>query len=272
VSTSSLPVGAVLDDASETVRQVAAPWVGVLLLTALPLRLLQARFVDLLLTLGPESGQHGDALAGEAQLVLLSLLPALLGRAVYVRACGLALRRGQTPGREALALRWPGVLSYLYVALLLETLFFALGVSLVAIPILVVLAGLAAAAHPLCERAGLLAPLRLLARQLVAARVLAALAFVFGAALLIACFNLYIVFQVGLWLADALPGVDAAAAAAALSAQNPRFLLVLGVGAVLVVEPFWLAALTVYVHRLGSRRSGEDLRLWFEQLRARVPA
>jgi hypothetical protein len=34
----------------------------------------------------------------------------------------------------------------------------------------------------------------------------------------------------------------------------------------MIVEPFWLAALAVYVQRADQRQTGEDLRLRFRRL------
>jgi len=90
---------------------------------------------------------------------------------------------------------------------------------------------------------------------------------VFAVAVLIVFVNLYFVFQIGLWLAGAIPGVDPTPWETVLSPDNRSFLLVLVAGAVLAVEPFWVAALTVFVHKARSRDTGEDLRLWFERLR-----
>ncbi len=68
--------------------------------------------------------------------------------------------------------------------------------------------------------------------------------------------------------AGGMANLDAARWSGLLSPKNPRFLFVLVAGGGLAVEPHWLAALVVYVQRLQSRGSGEDLRLWFERLRS----
>ena len=39
------------------------------------------------------------------------------------------------------------------------------------------------------------------------------------------------------------------------------------VGTCMAIEPFWLAALAVYVYRLKMRETGDDLRRWFLRLR-----
>lgn len=264
---SSLSLPEVLDDAFSVAVRIASPWMGVLWLTAIPLRLAQVHFAARLVDLGPEAGLYGRHLSGLALLASLALLPALWGRAVYVRAVGLGLRSLTSPGREALRVPAAALLSYVYVALLVEVLTYALGFTFVAVPFFVLLSGLAAATSPLHERPGLIRPLRELARHASPALVVLGLLFVFGVAFLIAALNLYFVFQLGLWLAGGLPALDLTPWRGLLTFGTTRFSLVLWAGACLAVEPYWLSALVVHVHKVRSRQSGEDLRLWFARLR-----
>jgi hypothetical protein len=37
-------------------------------------------------------------------------------------------------------------------------------------------------------------------------------------------------------------------------------------GAILIVEPFWIAAQVVFVRKAGAEESGDDLRTWFDEL------
>jgi hypothetical protein len=229
-------------------------------------------FVARVLELDDAAVHYGDYLQGLALATTAALLPSLWGRAVYVRACGLGLRTDAAPGAEALRVRVPALLSYVYVALLVEVLFLALALSVIAVPLLVLAAGVAAATSPHCERPGLLAPLREVGSSLAEGRGLAGILFVFGVAFVAVLANLFFVFQLGLWLAGAVPGLDPTLWETLLSPGNGDFLLVLVAGTILIVEPFWLAALTVFVHRARSRETGEDLRLWFERLRRRDAA
>lgn len=264
-STLSLPE--VLDDAFAVVVRVASPFVGVLWLTALPLRLLQIHLASRIFDLGAEAGQYGAHLLDLATLTGLAFLLSLWGRAVFVRATGLALRSLESPGWEALRIAPAAGLSYVYAALVAEVLFFALGWTLVGLPLFVLLAGLAAATFPLNQRPGLLGPLREIARHGTPLLVLLGLLFVFGVALLIAALNLYFVFRLGLWLAGGVPGLDLTPWRGLLDLSSSHFRWVLLLGASLAVEPYWLAALVVHVHKVRSRESGEDLRLWFARLR-----
>ncbi len=268
----SLTLTEVLDEDAEVVAHVAAPWLGVLWLSALPLRLAQVHFAARVFELGASASQYGDHLYGLALPTMAAFLLSLLGRAVFVRACGLGLRSLASPGVEALRLPAAGTAAYLYVALAIEALFFALGFTYVAVPLLVMLAGLAAATYPLNERPGLLGPWREIARHSGHARILVGLVFVFGVALIVAYANLYFVFQLGLWLAQAIPGLDLLPWQELLGFANHRFQYLLVAGACLAVEPYWLGALTVYVHKLRSQQSGEDLRLRFELLRKAAAA
>jgi hypothetical protein len=261
-----ISVSATLDEAAELVARIAAPWVGVLWLASVPLRLLQARFAARVLELRGEAADYGDVLRALAVATLLALLLSLVGRAAFVRAAWLGLRSDDAPGWQALRVPAGSLLAYAYAALLIEALFFALAFTGLALPLCILAAGLAAAQVPLVERPGLVAPLREIARALVHGRALAGMLVVFLAALLAAFVNLYFAFQLGLWLAGAVPGFERGLWATLLSFENRRFVLALLAGTSLLVEPFWLAALTVYLHRLRSRESGEDLRLWFARL------
>jgi hypothetical protein len=266
VSEVRISISATLDEAAELVARIAAPWVGVLWLTSVPVRLLQAHFAARILELRGEANQYGDLLRWIALLTLAALLLSLVGRAAFVRAAWLGLRSDGSPGREALRVPLGSLLAYAYTALLFEALFYGLGLGCVTLPLCIVSSGLAAAHVPVIERPGLIQPLQAVARAFGQGRVLLGFLFVFLAAFVVAAVNLYFAFEVGLWIAGAVPGLDRSAWIVLLSLSNPRFVLALLAGASLLVEPFWLATLTVFVYRLRSRESGEDLRLWFARL------
>jgi len=96
------------------------------------------------------------------------------------------------------------------------------------------------------------------------------LLFVFALALLVAAINLHFLFGAGLWLAGGVAGVDRSTWGAVLSVHNPLYVVLILTGAGLLLEPFWLAALTAHVERVRARESGDDLRLWFAELRAKA--
>jgi hypothetical protein len=157
--------------------------------------------------------------------------------------------------------------TYVYVALVVEAAYYVTCLSVVAIPALTLVAGLAAATLPLLEGPGLVRPFRLIAANARHASPLVGLLLAFGAAFVLATVNLALLFRLGLWLAEGIMGLDLTRWQALLGPGNRRFLLVLVAGGWLVVEPWWLAALVVYVHKTRARASGEDLRLWFDRLR-----
>ena len=264
----SLSVSEVLDDAADLVARVFAPWVGVLWAATIPVRLLQVHFAGRLIEMAPEARAYGDHLHGIALATIAAFVLSVVGRALYARACVWALRSPGVPGRAALRGSYAGLFSYLYAAFLIETMFFATAISLFAIPVLVLLAGLAAATSTLTTRAGLLAPFRMIARHGGGGKVLLALVAIFAIALLLCMLNLHFAFQIGLWLLQGIPGLDLTAWQVRLALGNPGFWLVLAAGGCLLVEPYWLAALVVYVHKVQARHTGEDLRLWFDTLRA----
>jgi hypothetical protein len=273
ISVAGVSVAGVLDEAVDLVSRGVPGWAGLLALTSLPLRFLEAHLCNRLLQLGAGARGAMDHVTAISWLVTLALLPALWGRAVFVRACALELSGAASgasvrmPWRQRLRLPPAGFASYVYAALVYEALFFALGWTLVAVPVLVLLTGLAAATSTLDEPPGLLAsPLRALrhARPLAT---LAGLIAVLTVAILVAFLNLTALYWLVLTLADGTAGLDLSWWKGALSWDNRPFVLLLLAGAVTAVEPFWLAALVVTVRRNRARQSGEDLAAWFATLR-----
>ena len=126
----------VLDDASQLVTLVAAPWVGVLWLTALPVRLLQADFAAQLIELGAEARDYGDHLTELATLVFVAFVVSLAGRALFVHACYLRLHSRAADSARTLRLPVAGTFCYFYAAILIEALFYLLAFSLVAVPLI----------------------------------------------------------------------------------------------------------------------------------------
>ena len=276
-----------LDDAAELVVRTVPEWAAVLALASLPLRLLEVHFANRLLQLGAHAGDHLHHLLSISWLVTIALLPALCGRAVFVRACAMALQSG-TRVSPGLALRLPGagLAGYLYAAIVWTGLFQALGWMILPLPLLALGSGLAAATAPLTRDAGTTrdeggtggggepparpGPLASLARGLRGAPPAATcvgLAVTFGVALAVAAINLYALVRLCLWLAGGVSGLDLAAWSLALGAGNRHFLLLLAAGAVALVEPFWLAALVVGVRAARARESGEDLVARLAELR-----
>ncbi|HEY6321575.1 MAG TPA: hypothetical protein VJA16_08475 [Thermoanaerobaculia bacterium] len=279
-------------------------WAAVLALASLPLRLLEVHFANRLLQLGAHAGGHLHHLLSISWLVTVALLPALGGRAVFARACAMALQSGsRVSPRLALRLPPPGLAGYLYAAMVWTGLFQALGWMLLPLPLLALGSGLAAATAPLTRDAGTAGdandaggaggagdggatrgggdpparpgPLASLAHALRGAPPPATcmgLVLTFGAALAVAAFNLYAMVRLCLWLAGGVSGLDLAAWSLVLGAGNRHFLLLLAAGAVALVEPFWLAALVVGVRAARARESGEDLVARFAELRAEEAA
>ena len=244
----------------------AAPWAGVLVLTAVPYRFLQALFFDQLLEVGNAAPNYGNLLGGTANLIVGSLLVALWGRAVYARACRLALGRGVAPGREVWRVPAAAFASYVLTSaavLLLGYLsvFTCLGVFVVAM-----FAGSAIGTMELNERVSLVEPFRLLFRYTRVPMQLA-FVFVFFCALFVALVNLAAAFGLVTWAVSSVGGFDAPHWRLLFTGENRRFVLLLFAGAFVAVEPFWIAANVVYVRKAGAEERGDDLRAWFEELR-----
>ena len=261
-----LSITGVLDEAAEVVK-LTAPWTALLALTALPYRFLQAVFLDQLIEVHESAAHYGHLLGATANSIVATVLLALWGRAVYARACRLAMARGAAPGRAAWRVAPAAFASYVLTA---ATAMFAGYVGILTIfgfVVAVMFAGLAIGTMELNERAGLFAPFRIIGRYARSIAVPFALVFVFFCAWVIAFANLWAAFNLGAWLAGAIGGFDAPRWPLLFGAGNRRFLLMLLAGAVLVVEPFWIAAHVVFVRKAGAQESGDDLRAWFAELR-----
>jgi len=282
-------------------------WAAVLALASLPLRLLEVHFANRLMQLGAHAGGHLHHLLSISWLVTIALLPALCGRAVFARACAMALQSGSRVSPR-LALRLPpaGLAGYLYAAMVWTGLFQALGWMILPLPLLALGSGLATATARLTAdaadaadagdggragstgsagdrdgtgsggapraRPGPLASLAHALRGAPPAATCVGLMVTFGAALAVAALNLYALVRLCLWLAGGVSGLDLAAWSLVLGAGNRHFLLLLAAGAVALVEPFWLAALVVGVRAARARESGEDLVARFAELRAEEAA
>jgi len=268
------PVG-ILDETHGAVTRTAAPWLGVLWLCTIPYRFAQMYFIHEVVELGAGAPRFGSHLESLAWVVFALLLPAVIGRAVYVRACLLALQSGAGVGREALRVPPAHLVNSIYVALLCEVLFVLTAWMFFAVPFLAVPTGLLYAAATRTDRPGLVRPLVEIGRLMMGIKAMAGLTATFAVALPIAFINFFVAMRLGLWVATALGGDSMARWAHLLRPIHPLVGLLPGeplaalictAGALLIVEPFWLAGLTVYVHRTRLRQSGEDLRLRFRLL------
>jgi hypothetical protein len=268
------PIG-ILDDTHHAVRRTAAPWLGVLWLGLLPYRFLQAHFIRELIHLGGRAGEYAGYLEGLAWALFATLLPAVYVRAVYVRAQLLGLQSGGSVGREAFKVPAAQLVTTLYLALLTEVCFALSAWMVFTVPLMAIPAGLGYVAAARMDRPGLFRPIGEIVRLLAGLKALLVLAFAFTLSLGAVFVNVYMAFRLGLWAADALGGDGIARWEHLLRPIHPMLgilpaeplvLVICGAATFLIVEPFWLGALTVYVHRAGQRQTGEDLRLRFRML------
>lgn len=254
---------------AELVRRLPG-WSALLVLTAMPVRLLTALLVWQVWQLGADARHHADALTSLALVAFAAWVVSLLGRLWFVRACRFELDGGRPTPRAVLRVPTGDMVSYLYVALLMDLLFWAFLPS-IGIPWLVTsFAALAASAAP-SAGAGMIAPLRALG-QAARPMVILVLGLGFTIALPLAFANLHLAAQAGLWLAGGVAGFDLTRWHALLDLAQPLYDIQLVAGATLLIEPFWLAAMTVAGLQTRARRSGEDLRQWFGELAAQERA
>jgi hypothetical protein len=262
-----LSISSVLDEAAETVALTAAPWMGVLVAASLPYRFAQVLFFDRLFEVGKEASSYRNLLGDTANLVMLCFALSLVGRAIYARACRIAMVRGTRPGREAWRVPPAALASYFLTGSASVVLFFSMLFTIVGTIVAVIVSGLAIGTMELNERVGLLRPFKLMGRNSRALAVLVGMAVIFFCALFVAWINLVAGFGIGSWLLDAAGIIEAPAWTVLFSMKNRLFLLLTFFGALSVVEPFWIAAHVVYVRKAGAQESGDDLRDWFQELR-----
>jgi hypothetical protein len=262
-----LSTTAVLDEATDVVGLTAAPWAGLLIATALPYRFLQALFLDQLLEVGASAAHYGNLLGATANMTVLTMLLAFWGRAVYARACRLAMVREETPGRETWRVPPAALASYVLTASAATLIGYVSLFTVIGLAVAVMFAGLAVGTFELNEGVSVTRPFSLIARYSKRVGIPFSLLFVFFCALAVALVNLVTAFQLTTWLAGAVGGFDAPNWELLFSRANRRFILMLFAGAIVLVEPFWIAAHVVYVRKAGAEESGDDLRTWFEELR-----
>lgn len=261
-----LSTTSVLDETTEVVSRAAAPWAAVVAATSLPYRFMQVLFIERVVELGGNATHYGRALGAIANLTLVAFIVSRWGRAVWARACRLSEANGVTPGREVWRVPFVAFASYLFVSAIAELLYYATSFTLVGPPLAMMFAGLAIGTIELNTRPGIMPPLRVMAHYSNVSRQLAALVFIFFVATGVAFINLFASFAAGEWLVHAFTSVNLARWDILLSFKNKHFIYLLIAGAIVIVEPFWIAAHVVLVRRAGVAETGEDLRRWFRGL------
>jgi len=262
-----LSTTSVLDEAADSVRTVASPWAAVLILTSLPYRFAQVVFTERLLRLGADASRYVNYLSFLATISMFAFVLSRWGRLVFARAVRLAIENGESPGREAWRIKPAVFLNYLYMSAFTELVSIATMVTCLASVCCTMLAGLAIGTAELNDHPSIVAPFRSVAKYRKTFRIVIALMLVFGCALAVAAINVGVAFGIGLWLAKSIQGWDAARWTLLLDPNNRRFMLVIIAGAVIAVEPFWIAAHVTFVRKTGAEQTGDDLRAWFEELR-----
>lgn len=261
-----LSLTTVLDEATDVVARTAAPWAGLLVATAIPYRFLQALFLNQLLEVGADASRYGNLLGGTANLIVLATLLALWGRAVFARACRLAMGRGTTPGKDAWRVPPAAFACYVLVAAVTIAAGSLAAVTVIGFPIAVVVAGLAIGTMELNDRVSVTRPFALIIRHGTRPKVPVAMVFVFFCGLIVALMNVFAAMGLVVWLATSIGGLDAPNWPVLFSPGNRRVTLMALAGAVIAIEPFWIAAHVVFVRKAGIEESGDDLRAWFEEL------
>jgi hypothetical protein len=265
-----LSTTAVLDEAADAVRLTAAPWGGLLIITALPYRFAQAIFADRLLELGGDAVHYGNYLGSLASLTMVAFVISRYGRLVFARAIRRQLDAGTSQsgaGATPLRVSPASFANYVYTSAVAELISIATLITCIAPLLSTMLSGLAIGTAELNDQPSLVAPFRRIGRYGRELKIVAAMVLVFGCAFFVAALNILAAFGIGMWLASSIGGWDLHRWTILMSFENHRFVVMLIAGAVLALEPFWIAAHVTLVRKAGAAESGDDLRAWFEELR-----
>lgn len=254
----------VLNDASRLVRNVAAPWAGVLVVTLIPLRLLEVLFLTRVAILGSGAGQYGHYLSRLALWVALAFIPASWGRLVFVRACARAAGSLDTGWRDVLRVSPAVLLNYLVVAFAIQIFGIVAAITFVGAVVAALLLGLATATAHIENRPSIVGPFRTMGRFGTRIGPMIGISFVFVVALVATIVNLGIGASAVIWIGSAFPGFDAARWSALLDGRLFDYLQV--ASALLVLEPYWLAVWVAYLRRAQDRESGDDLAERFRRI------
>ena len=245
----------------------AAPWAGVLMATAIPYRFLQALFLDQLFEVGSGASHYGNLLGTTANITVVTIVLALWGRAVYARACRLALARGSAPGSAAWRVPPAALASYILTASTAMLLGYISVFTVIGVVGVAMFAGLAIGTMELNDRVSVIAPFMHIARTAKHIAIPFALLFILFCGFVVALINLTAAFQLGTWMVGSVGAFDAPNWQSLFTGDNRRFVLILLAGALVMVEPFWIAAHVIFVRKAGAVESGDDLRTRFEELR-----
>jgi hypothetical protein len=262
-----LSTTSVLDEAADAVRIAAAPWAALLILTSLPYRFAQTLFVDRLLELGSNASRYGDYLSSMATMTMIAFVVSRWGRLVFARAVRLAIDSGASPKREAARIPFATFLNYVYISAFAEVASLMTLMLCIGPPLFTMFSGLAIGSAEMNDHPSLAAPFRRVKQYGRNLKIVFALMFIFICASVVAMLNVAAAFGFGLWLSGSIGGWDAHRWALLINPANRRFLLVVIAGAVIALEPFWIAAHVTLVRKAGAEETGDDLRAWFEELR-----
>ncbi len=261
-----LGLGELLDRAAQLVRELPER-TALAMLAGLPYRLLQVWLFHRLIELGSTATQHGRYLLSLSLWSIAALPLAFWGKAQLARGCSIALAgEDASLARSRFGIPCAAFLTGLYPALVAQALYPAFGWMVLPLPLVAAYSGLAAASAPYQEKPGLWVPLEVPARGFASPVLLAGLWTATVVGLVIAWFQIFVLFELGLWAAQTAIGAGGVWWQQALSPSNRLFVLLVIAGAILVVEPFWIAGLSILVRRGRARATGEDLSAWIAEL------
>jgi hypothetical protein len=252
-----------LDRASQLISN-SWPRVALLWLTILPSRFLLMFLAWEIWRAREVPRAHAGYLTELALLTLAAWLISLYGRLRFVRSCQIGIDRGERVASARLSLGFEEFIAYAWWAVVIEALFWLCMPTLFLPVALLLLGGLL----PACLRAsdGRLRPLTALVESIAPGRLLVAGVLCLGIILLVGL-NLHLGLQLALSLWSSVAAADVAIWSKTLDIHNPLYAIILVALALTAAEPFWLATCAYLAHAARSKRTGDDLLLWFSELK-----
>lgn len=263
--TRNVTAASILNETTLLVRATST-WGGLLVLLTLPYRFAQVWFVETLIVAGAGARQHGAVLSSVAGAVALALALNIVARLIFARACRLQQNALVDIRLSPIRLPLLNLAVALYTGAFFALLSVVVSFAVVPLALTAIFSALAIATAELNEKASLTEPFRVIAKHSRPAKALAGVFLTMTAALIMAWINIYVAFQTALWAAGGVLGLDVVRWTALLSPSTRLFTLLVLAGALAAIEPFWIAAHVIYVGRLRSHRSGEDLQQWLDEI------
>lgn len=264
----------ILDDSVMALKAAASPWMGVLWLCVLPLRLLTLYMFRVAISLGDDATQYGNYFWTLSAVAVVLFVISVYGRLLFVKNIYANLESDHPVKSKSFKVSLSELFVSIYVLLFLEMLFYGSLWSLFIPFIVLVFSGVAIPSIHQNAKMGALKPFKALVGQFANAKTLLKIVIIFLIAAPIAFIGSGVLLQLFSWLIQGFVGSGAEVITKVLEPSMLFFVtknvLVIELQllfVLLLLEPFWLAAFTSMVYRFRMQSSGDDLRRRFNKLK-----